>query len=504
MVRFILIHLLILFTNIVLASGVFPENNIYSDSVENFLPTISDSLLDVIPINKDIVFCGTTNSYRNQCYREVTLTTPGTLSDIVGAEINLIDSIVVKGTLNDDDFKTLWSASFYGSLSIINLEHASVENKTIPSRAFWHQDEQLNDDGTISVIGLRKILLPNQIESIGDLAFSYVIHLEFINIPSGLRDLGIYCFSDCVSLKGNPLVIPEGVAEIPGMCFRNCKSLDAIALPSTIKNIEEGAFYNAKIKYINFPDGLLSIGNCAFYSSDLEVVNLPSSCLEFLGTHHFALNYRLKKINIPFGVCVIPNCFVYNDLELEEIEIPTTIKVIGKDALSTCMELGNIALHDGVEKVDSNAFWYCSSIKQLVLPSSLTYLGGASCQYLQSLEAIYCSALVPPVCDEDPANKGKNHTFGLVSGEPGCLATPNDIPVYVPVGTSSQYASAYGWNYFTNFIETDEFPSTSVWRLTTGKQNENKEIYDLTGRKVLQPVAGGLYISNGKKIVYHP
>ena len=436
-------------------------------------------------------------------YKDITLSAPGTLASMLGDEINEIDSLVVRGPINAEDFHTIWSSCFYGELTVANLEDATIENETIPSRAFWHQDEQLQDDGTIYVISLRKIILPNQIKTIGDFAFSYAIHLESINIPSELQNLGIYCFSDCKLLATSPIQLPEGLMDIPAMCFMNCESLDEIKLPTTIKHIGEGAFYRAKIKYINLPDGLQSIGNAAFYSSDLEEVLIPGSCQNFSGTHQFALNHKLRKINLPYGVKVIPNCFVYNDINLSEFDIPSTIEIIGADALSTCMVLSDVLLHEGLKEVKSNAFWYCSALKRLVLPSSLTYLGGASCQYLQSLEAIYCSALIPPICDEDPSNKGRNHTFGPISGQPGNLCTPNDIPVYVPVGTSHLYASAYGWNYFTNFIETDTFPSAGIYNITVNDNEKDSEapLYDLCGRKVENPQPGSIYIQSGKKIL---
>lgn len=436
-------------------------------------------------------------------YKDITLSAPGTLASMLGDEINEIDSLIVRGPINAEDFHTIWSSSFYGELTVANLEDATIENETIPSRAFWHQDEQLQDDGTIYVISLRKIILPNQIKTIGDFAFSYAIHLESINIPSKLQNLGIYCFSDCKSLATSPMQLPEGLMDIPAMCFMNCESLDEIKLPTTIKHIGEGAFYRAKIKCINLPDGLQSIGNAAFYSSDLEEVLIPGSCQNFSGTHQFALNHKLRKINLPHGVKVIPNCFVYNDINLSEFDIPSTVEIIGADALSTCMVLSDVLLHEGLKEVESNAFWYCSALKSLVFPSSLTYLGGASCQYLQSLETIYCSALTPPICDEDPSNKGRNHTFGPISGQPGHLCTPNDIPVYVPVGTSHLYASAYGWNYFTNFIETDNFPSAGIYNITLNDNDKDSEapLYDLCGRKVENPQPGSIYIQSGKKIL---
>ena len=56
----------------------------------------------------------------------------------------------------------------------------------------------------------------------------------------------------------------------------------------------------------------------------------------------------------------------------------------------------------------------------------------------------------PPVCEESTLNPG-NTPFGDYEPVPN-LSTPNDIPVYVPVGTAEKYRKAWGWDYFTNFI----------------------------------------------------
>ena len=469
-----------------------------SDYYNNTRPEISDSIFRMIPLGKTVVSDCLSRSDSNPIHKDVKVTEAGTLAETIGPDINDIDSIVVSGPINDTDFKTLWSATLYGRLSVINLENAEVENGSIPPYAFFHADEQTDDTG-IYVIGLKRIILPDNIKSIGGGAFVYAVRLEEINLPKGLRELGSYTFADCKSLKTSPLQVSEGVTEIPPMCFKDCRSLDEVVLPSTIKKIGEGAFHQAKIKRINFPEGLLSVDNCAFYASDLEEVSLPSTCREFKGSQHFAENHNLKKMSIRSGISVIPMSFLYGDYNLTEFIIPPTVRIIEFQALWQCESLPDLVLPEGVEMVRTGAFRYCKSIKRLVLPSTLTYLEEMSCQYFNSLEAIYCSAMVPPLCDDNSANGFAERTFGPTPED-----TPNDIPVYVPVGTSSLYAAAKGWNYFTNFIETDEFPSASVPEISIRKTSEDNEIYDLSGRKVIKPVPGQIYIQSGQKIMFRP
>ena len=154
---------------------------------------------------------------RGQTYKDVTTNHVGELASLLGEEVNGIDSLVVRGPINSDDFYTMWQASFLGNLSVINLEYANVKNGVVPKNAFWHQNEQLEPDGQyIDCIRLRRIIFPEGVVEIGNGAFSYCINLEEINIPSTLRRLNKYSFSECIRLKTDPLVFHEGIQYATG------------------------------------------------------------------------------------------------------------------------------------------------------------------------------------------------------------------------------------------------------------------------------------------------
>ena len=118
---------------------------------------------------------------------------------------------------------------------------------------------------------------------------------------------------------------------------------------------------------------------------------------------------------------------------------------------------------------------------------------------MPGLKRIYCMASEPPVCEESTLNPG-NSPFGKYNSD-FYLSTPNDIPVYVPVGTAEKYRNAWGWDYFTNFIETDDFP-TSIHNVTTEHYDSKSCVYNLMGRKVINPQKGQVYIKNGKKKLF--
>ncbi len=427
---------------------------------------------------------------------EVT-TNAGELAEALGDNINNVDSLIIHGSINNEDFYTLWNATFNGKLAVINLENATIENKEIPKNAFWHQDIQMNfEGGYIECVHLQKIILPNEIQKIGDGAFSYAINLRDVNLPSHLRSIGTYAFSECVNLKTDPLIFPEGFEMLGNLAFQDCYSLvGRIILPSTIREIGDGAFFQSKISSINLPEGLERIGDAAFYACRLKEVAIPNSCKKIDGDSHFQMNYKLEKVSLPEGMDRIPSSFCSSCLALKEINIPSTVKSIGNKAFWQCRSLKKLDLPQELETIEKEGFWYCDSLEEIIFPKSLIFLGTRSCDYWTNVKRIYCMSSEPPVCEGN-----ERCPFGSYNSDFD-KSTPNDIPVYVPVGTAEKYRKAWGWDYFANFIETDDFP-TAIHNITIEHSNSNNPIYDLNGREVINPQKGQVYIKNGKKIIF--
>lgn len=413
----------------------------------------------------------------------------GELATLLGDDIYNVDSLVVTGEIDNTDIHTLWDASFNGKLSVINMENATVKNGIVPEDAFWNPKEQLHD-GYISVIHLRRIILPDGIRRIEESAFSFAVNLEEMNIPSALQYVGVDAFYECVNLKTDPLVFPEGFERIDSEAFSRCLSLKTVILPSTVEEIGKSAFGQSNISSINLPEGLKRIGDGAFFYCRLKEVHIPNSCQD-LGDFLFSSNRDLEKIHLPEGIERIPNRFAYVCINLRQINIPSSVKSIGEEAFLGCQQLAGVELPYGLETVERKAFEYCDALEQLVFPATLKSLEAECCAYMSGLKRIYCLASEPPVCEESNLNVGDTPFGG---------GTPRDIPVYVPVGSAEKYRNAWGWDYFTNFIETDDFP-TAINGISISQSQQNA-VYDLSGMKVASPQSGHIYIINGKKRIF--
>lgn len=377
-----------------------------------------------------------------QSYKAVTVTAPGELLSSLGEDWNKIDSIVVKGTINKEDFKSLYDCSRLGKLTVINLGQANVEGNRIPDFALYYPDT------TLDYLNIKRIILPNNIMEIGRYAFSNM-RLKKINFPTSLKKFSMGSFYGCHWMEVDPLIIPEGTTEIPRLCFSCCQSFRKLVLPQSLKTLGTSSFSNTRMEEMNLPNGLDTIEAGAFYGSgELKRVIIPES-VTHIGGSAFARIDSLKSINIPHKITEIPYSFLesccYN---LDSIIIPDNITKIGLYAFQSDGALKYIQLSRNLRRIETDAF-AATGITEIVLPETLEFLGmkafGSSC----SLEKVYCMAVIPPTTDLDK----KNHYEGPFA--------PHDsnCTLYIPQGTGDLYRNSDGWSSFGNIVETDDFPS---------------------------------------------
>ncbi len=390
--------------------------------------------------------------FASNSYRDITLTTAGTLIDSLASGNTKIDSIIVRGPINEFDFSALRNIAKYNKGIVINLAYADVENKTIPENAFY--EYTIRDH-------IRRIVLPDDIHTIEDFAFQSLSGLTDINIPTGLRQLGEQAFFNCSGLAMDTLRIPEGVEVIPGLCFSGCTRLKHIVFPKSLKHIKNGAFDNAfRIQSLTFQEGLESIGFVAFRGlGEIDTIRLPQS-VTMIDEAAFAHNFALKYINIPTAITTIPIEFV-KGCDVKEIYIPDNVVTIEEGAFSgnPCTRL---RLSENLATIPKGAFYY-NALTNILLPASLQFLGNEAFSS-GTVKKVYCPANIPPALES--TDKGQWAFAGC--GE--------NTTLFVPIGCRDTYRNTPGWNNFTNIEEIEHFPSSieqigdaATWSATAGK-----------------------------------
>ena len=113
------------------------------------------------------------------------------------------------------------------------------------------------------VFGCKDCVIPADIKSIGDYAFSGCSGLTSIAIPSSVTSIGKCAFEGCRGLTS--ITIPDGVTSIGDYSFRYCYKLASIAIPNGVTSIGSSAFSDCSgLTSITIPNSAKSIGSSAF------------------------------------------------------------------------------------------------------------------------------------------------------------------------------------------------------------------------------------------------
>ena len=414
----------------------------------------------------------------------------GQLKSILDANNgNEIDSLVVVGPMNKDDFKAIWDCAVYGNMQVLNLENATMENNAIPDYALY--DPIQFESGFW--LKIRRIILPEGVVSIGKAAFPFM-GVEEINIPSTVREIGSTAFGYDRWLNCE-LIIPEGVEEIKYQTFNECNRLTiAPQLPKSLRIIGEHAFSMTRFDNLEFPEGLEEIGQGAFQDCWLSSVRLPNTC-NAIGNMAFQLSKNIKEIVMPANLESIPFGLFSMCDGIETLNIHDNCRHIEEAAFMLCANLRKVRFNQKLETIGDDAFYGCV-LTTLNLPPSLSQLGVLSFGAMpETLHEVRCAAKVPPVCIENATYPGE-----LPFTPP---AENDEFTLYVPYGSKDAYSAAWGWNCFYKTEETDDFPWSCIYNVTINGNEKDSEapLYDLFGRKVSDPQPGTIYIQSGKKIL---
>lgn len=172
--------------------------------------------------------------------------------------------------------------------------------------------------------------------------------------------------SFCEDIKS--VTISDGITRIGNLAFKDCIGLERIAIPYSVVNIGEYAFYGCEsVANIELPRNLTVIGKCAFsLCSNLKSVEIPSKVTS-IGEGAFEECESMESVNIPDGLERIEDwvfCYCHN---LKNIEIPSSVTSIGKGAFYYCRKLNSIIIPSNVWSIGEEAFANCTGLESITV-----------------------------------------------------------------------------------------------------------------------------------------
>lgn len=297
--------------------------------------------------------------------------------------------------------------SAFSSSKIASLDLSNTKVTRIANSTFFSADLS------------KKIILPPQVQRIGDEAF-YKSGLREIDMPNTVTEIGSKSFKSTPNLK--TVILSKEIEVIPNAAFQGAGDgtedsssgydtgegggeqkpdysnlvvsfHDSQASDSKIKEIGPSAFNASSLEndFIKDLKRLTKIGDHAFAYADFETLTIPS-CVEEIGKEAFNGMYFLREVTFApgskvtelpdrvFGGDKLPGqvdgkYMTYGDLILKKVQLPEKLKKMGTQTFAYCtsletmgypgkMEEGKIQFPDTLTEMGEECFRWCGTYKE--------------------------------------------------------------------------------------------------------------------------------------------
>lgn len=460
----------------------------------------------------------------------------GNLSDLLPERERFkITDLTLSGQLDIRDLEVIrqmggcresYESRYNGHLRYLDLSNAEfVSGGTFGTYADdYFRTSDLNDGSGDYLFSdmksLHTIKLPNSMEIMGQYLFVGCESLTSVTLPKSLKTLPDWTFSSCFNQNDNltsiliddsnpyyssdgsalfdkyktkmffavkslrEYAIPSSVSEIIQEAFYNCRHLKTLVLPLRLKSVNGHHFSNCDSLYsisVDEKNPYLCSDGSALYNKDkselvfvyhtVRKMSIPSSVTK-IGDYAFYNCTNLTSIELPSGVTEIGDYAFYNCTNLSSLTLPSGVKEIGFSAFQGCKSLTSVTIPSGVKYISSFTFYGCESLRFINLPSDLKYIGEEAFEGCTGLTSIY--AFMEKPCEIDETTF-ENETI-------------INATLYVPKGSLLDYWDDNQWKKFMNI---EEFDVTSIGSLNTNV-NDVQEVsrYSDNGQRLNTPAKG--------------
>ena len=209
---------------------------------------------------------------------------------------------------------------------------------------------------------LKNIVLPERLTVIGRRVFGgklndqygeYVTQFESISLPSTLKEIHEGAFLNAKHLKSvtfAPGTILSDACDgkafsIASQAFYHCDSLTEIVLPNSSKasySIGNSAFSYTGLKEIVIPKAVGWLGSSVFNRcTDLATVTFEAGANPKCGASLFAYT-AVSGVTLPEGLDAISNYMFQGCVNLTSVTVPASVKSIGMRAFESCQKLAKV------------------------------------------------------------------------------------------------------------------------------------------------------------------
>ena len=289
----------------------------------------------------------------------------------------------------DIDFTKLTNLNSIGdyAFSIINANGGN----SAEGDSYTKYKDEIKDGG------IKNIILPESVKTIGSRAFFGQRNVKKIVIPKSVTSIQGQAFQMIPALE--ELEVYASLDKVSGSSFNEVfwsNTRNDSTITGKLKKVILGESYSATGK----------IGSALFYGLDFDEIDIQMNNIQNLGSSMFMKNKKLKSFTVPKTVKVINQAAFYETTALKDITIPKNVQTMDVEAFRK----------SGLEKI-----WILN--KDLVIKEPTT----------------------EDVTEEESAAKTKVYIYNPKETVEDFIAIPKNVTIYGYAGSTAEaYAQKNG------------------------------------------------------------
>ena len=403
-------------------------------------------------------------------------------------EITSTTNKTVAVTYKGSDYNE-YSKEYSGNVIIppvVTYENEQYNVTSINRGAFYYcnMDSVVIPEGVTNIkafafqfCSLSYIVIPASVTSIGEMAFwecsgELIVNCNIPSAPSytygafyagdftkiiigdNVISIGDYAFDGCNYVTS--ITIPKNVSSIGDYAFSGCKSLSKIINYSSL-SLSKGATNNGYVSY--YARTVININEVINYSGFLFLTSDGNNSL--VGYIGNALEVILPD-SYNGGSYKIEDCAFQDCNNLISITIPESVTSIGEYAFYGCNNLTSITISKSVTSIGEYAFFNCNNLISITIPESVTSIGNCAFENCVALKKITFED------GNDPLFLGYNYDGEYYEGKGLFVDCPLET-IYLGRNLDYNASRRYGYSPFYN--------KKSLCSIMTGEKVNSIKMY---------------------------
>ena len=222
-------------------------------------------------------------------------------------------------------------------------------------------------------MAIHNVVFPEELTGVGANAFIDCYSLTKVTIPDSVTSIRQAAFGNCQGLTD--IIIPDSVTSMGRNVFSGCTGLKKVTIGNGLKRVEDYSFcYCTGLTSITIGDSLTDIGAAAFYNChELRSITMPCSADFEWENASIVPSFEgctgITEVHLTKGTGWMTD---YDETNLNRIYYCYTPWF-----LSRANEI-TLILDEGITTIGCHAFSYCSGLRSVTIPSTVTSINMAA------------------------------------------------------------------------------------------------------------------------------